>query len=142
MTLVDTSTEFGKRVQQRLDDERIIWLITTGNKSGTPQPNPVWFLRHENDQLVVYTPENTPKLRNISSHPEVTLNFNSTPEGGDVVIFQGKARVDAGTPAVKDDPAYLEKYGDGIASIGMTPESFSSQYSVAVRVQLTRVRGE
>lgn len=142
MTLIDTTTDFGKRVQKRLDEEHIIWLITTGNKTGTPQPNPVWFLRQENDELLIYTPSNTPKLRNISDHPEVTLNFNSTPEGGDVVIFYGDARIDTSAPAAMDDATYLEKYGDGIENLGMTPKSFSAQYSVPIRVRLTRLRGE
>ena len=41
--LIDSSTEFGKRVEQRLRDEQIGWIVTVGT-DGTPQPSPVWFL--------------------------------------------------------------------------------------------------
>ncbi len=142
MSVIDTATDFGTRVERRLANEQIIWLTTVGNRSGTPQPNPVWFLAQGDEELLIYTIPKTPKLRNISAHPQVALSFNSTPEGSDVVIFQGDARVDADAPAAIDNAEYLNKYREGISHIGMTPQSFSDQFSVAIRVQLTRLRGE
>jgi hypothetical protein len=41
--MIDTSTKFGQRVAQRLEEERVIWL-TTVDGQGIPQPRPVWLL--------------------------------------------------------------------------------------------------
>lgn len=142
MTLIDTTTDFGKRVQQRLDEERVIWLTTVGNKSEAPQPNPVWFVPDGSDALLIYTIAGSPKLRNMSARPQVSLNFNSTVGGGDVVIFQGEAKIDENAPAAKDHTEFLTMYRDEIGHLGMTPESFSDQYSTPLRVRLTRLRGE
>jgi len=38
-------------------------------------------------------------------------------------------------------PAYLEKYESGIEELKMTPEAFSREYSLAIRVTPAKVRG-
>jgi hypothetical protein len=38
-------------------------------------------------------------------------------------------------------PAYLRKYRNGIKELGMTPEQFSSNYSVAIRIKPSSLRG-
>jgi len=38
-------------------------------------------------------------------------------------------------------PAYFEKYKDSIAGLDMTPEEFSHEYSVAIRIRPAEVRG-
>ena len=40
--MIDFTTEFGRRVRQRLDEEYFIWFTTVGTDL-TPQPRPVWF---------------------------------------------------------------------------------------------------
>lgn len=136
---IDTSTEFGQRVAGHLENDRVIWL-TTVNPDLTPQPSPVWFL-WDGETVLIYSQPGTPKLRNIGQRPRVSLNFNCTPSGGDIVILTGDAREDTAAPAVKNHPAYAEKYARGIAEIGMTPESFGQAYSVPVRVRPTSLRG-
>lgn len=140
MPLIDTSTEFGQRVRRRLDSELVIWLITQG-RDGTPEPSPVWFVPQGDDQLLIYSQRDKPKLRNIEAHPTVALAFNTTPSGGDVVVFHGEARVDGDAPPATDVPAYVAKYGGGISALGMTTEDFAAEYAVPVRVKLTRLRG-
>jgi predicted pyridoxine 5'-phosphate oxidase superfamily flavin-nucleotide-binding protein len=39
---IDTSTEFGAKVVQRIEEQKLAWL-TTVSADGTPQPNPVRF---------------------------------------------------------------------------------------------------
>ena len=70
MASIDFSTDFGKRVLGRLQDEQVAWLTTVSTK-GEPQPSPVWFL-WENDSVLVYSQPNTPKLRAIQGNPNVT----------------------------------------------------------------------
>jgi PPOX class probable F420-dependent enzyme len=135
----DVSTPFGARVERRLAEELIIWLVTQG-KDGTPQPSPVWFLR-EGDTLLIYSRPDTPKLRSIARAPRVALHFDSDGHGGDIIVFTGSAAADPEAPSSDALPAYQAKYGAGITGIGMTPESFAQAYSEAIRVTITSVRG-
>lgn len=136
---IDTSTEFGARVARHLADDLVVWLTTVGD-DGTPQPSPVWFL-WDGETALIYSQPNTPKLRNIARSPRVSLSFNSTPSGGDVVIITGDATVAGDTPRADAMPAYIEKYAGGLAEIGMNSAEFSQAYSVPVRVRPTALRG-
>lgn len=137
--LWDSQTPFGKRIEQRLHEETVIWLVTT-SADGTPQPSPVWFL-YEAEALLIYSKPDTPKLRNIAARPIVALHFNTDPDGDNVVVFHGRATIDPDAPTAIAVPAYRQKYTTGIADIGMTPESFAATYSTAIRVRLEKVRG-
>ncbi len=137
--MFDTTTEFGVNTIRRLKEEEIIWL-TTVRGDGMPQPTPVWFL-WDGETFLIYSQPKAYKLRNLAHNPRVALNLNSDAEGGNVLIIFGQARVDPDAPKAKANPAYLEKYRRGIADIGMTPESMSSEYSVAIRVTPEHVRG-
>jgi PPOX class probable F420-dependent enzyme len=136
---LDTSSEFGARVLRRLQNEQIIWL-TTVRENGLPEPSPVWFV-WDGETFLIYSRPDTPKLRNIAARPRVSLNFNTDAGGGDVVVFAGEARIADEEPPVTQVPAYLEKYKEGIPTIGMTPETYSAAYSVPIRVRPTKVRG-
>lgn len=139
MLHLDTSTAFGARVLQRLRDEWIIWLTTTG-ADGTPQPSPVWFL-WEDGALLIYSRPHTPKLRNIARNPRVALNFDGDGRGGNIVVFTGEARLAGDAPPANAVGAYAEKYAEGLRRIGMSPDAFAREYSVALRVTPTGVRG-
>jgi PPOX class probable F420-dependent enzyme len=136
---IDTNTDFGARVARRLEEEQVIWLTTVG-PDATPQPSPVWFL-WDGETIHIYSQPRTPKLRNIARSPRVSLHFNADEHGGDVVIFTGDARIlDDGPPATAV-PEYIAKYTGGIASVGMTPDSFAQSYSTPIHVTPTRLRG-
>jgi PPOX class probable F420-dependent enzyme len=137
--MFDTNTEFGARVQRRLAAEEIIWLVTIAGDL-TPQPSPVWFL-WERDSLLIYSRPDTPKLRNIEQRPRVALHFDSDEHGDDIIVIAGDARIDPATPPADQIPAYVRKYAAAIERLGMTPESFARDYSAAIRVTPTRVRG-
>jgi PPOX class probable F420-dependent enzyme len=137
--VIDGGTEFGRRVERRLREDTIGWLTTIDGR-GTPQPVPVWFLWEDGSVLVYSEPEQA-KLRNIERHARVSLHLGSNAAGDDIVVLLGDAHVSAGDPPADDMPAYLEKYRDGIARIGMTPEVFARTYSVPIRISVSRVRG-
>jgi PPOX class probable F420-dependent enzyme len=137
---IDTSTDFGKRVQHRLQHEQVIWL-TTVDADRRSYPSPVWFYLEADGTLLVYSQPNKPKIRNIGENAAVSVNFNTTKDGEDVVIFEAAAQIDESANPAANHDAYLAKYHDGIKSIGMTPESFSAEYSVPIRVILQKVRG-
>lgn len=135
----DTTTEFGQRVERRLGEEIVIWLVTAG-ADGTPQPSPVWFIR-EGETLLVFSRPDAPKVRNIRARPRVALHFNTDAHGEDVIVFTGTATLEPNVAPLSALPAYLAKYGAHIPGIGMTPEQMAEAYSQAIRVRLDKVRG-
>ena len=136
---IDTSTDFGARVARHLQEDMVVWLATVG-ADGTPQPSPVWFL-WDGETALIYSQPAAPKLRNIEQRPRVSLHFNCSPSGGDVVILTGDASVESGVVPANANSAYVDKYRDGIQGIGMTPDSFAQAFSVPIRVRPTSLRG-
>ena len=114
--LPDPSAEFGRRVRDRLRDEVVVWLSTV-TAAGTPQPNPVWFLWQPDSgdpwgdgSFLVYTLKNAARLDTLTARPHVSLHFNSTPDGGDIMVFTGRVEVLPGYPAAHEVPDYVQKY--------------------------------
>ncbi len=77
--VIDTNTEFGRRVAQRLSDDDLLWL-TTVSRDGTPQPSLIWF-HWDGETVLIYSQPDTPKLRNIAENPRVSLHFQANLEG-------------------------------------------------------------
>ncbi|MGA7228370.1 MAG: TIGR03667 family PPOX class F420-dependent oxidoreductase [Acidimicrobiia bacterium] len=124
---------------EKLDHELIGWL-TTVSSDGQPQTSPVWFLV-DDDELLVYSQPNTAKLRNIESNPKVAFNLRGDAEGDDVVTMEGRASVELDAPLADQIPRYVDKYDAKISGYGWTAETFARDYSVRIRIRLTRVRG-
>ncbi|MEV0356889.1 TIGR03667 family PPOX class F420-dependent oxidoreductase [Nocardia sp. NPDC050697] len=138
-SVVDTDTEFGARVAERLESEQIVWLTTVG-PSGTPQPNPVWFLWSDGTVLIFSKPDQA-KVRNIRRNPRIALHLNSTATGGDVVVLTGTAHIEEVTPSDAETRALLAKYREGLASLDISGSEFSETYSAAIRIVPDRLRG-
>lgn len=137
--MLDRSTEFGQRAARRLREERLAWL-TTVSPRGTPQPVPVWFLWDGDRSILLYSRPGTPKLHNIERNPRVSVHLDGNGQGGDIVVCLGEARVSDDPPA--DAVAeYAVKYAALIARNRWTPESFAADYSVPVRIAISRIRG-
>ncbi|HEX3301834.1 MAG TPA: TIGR03667 family PPOX class F420-dependent oxidoreductase [Thermomicrobiales bacterium] len=140
MFLIDTSTEFGKRVARQLEEEEILWL-TTVDANGVPQPVPIWFL-WDGETILFYSQPNKPKLRNIERNSRVSLNFNTEPMGEEVGVFIGTLAVDPTAPLANQSPEYQKKYGDGIIRIGYTNDTYSETWSVPLRFTPEKLRGQ
>lgn len=148
--LPDPSTEFGRRVRDRLRDEPVVWLATV-TAGGTPQPNPVWFLWQPDSgdpwgdgSFLIYHLRNAARLESLAARPHVSLHFNSTPDGGDIVVFTGEVELLAGHPLAHEVPDYAQKYTAAVGRItGGTKsvEEFMADYPVPSRVRPKRVRG-
>lgn len=137
---IDTSTDFGKRVQRQLETATVAWLTTVdGNRR--PFPSPVWFLYEDDGTLLIYSQKNKPKLRNIANNAAVSINFDTEEDGERVTVFDGAAVIDESANPVQHHAEYLAKYHEGIVRIGMTDETFSDDFSVAIRVILQKLRG-
>ena len=125
-------------IQERLGGELVAWL-TTVDAAGQPQTSPVWFLL-DDDVIVVYSLERTPRTRNIRSNPKVCLNLNSTPSGGEIVILEGRAEIVTDGPPAHEDERYVAKYEVPMSDLGMTPESFAADYPIRIHIHPTRLR--
>jgi PPOX class probable F420-dependent enzyme len=132
-------TDFGQRVARHLTEDEVLWL-TTVTPGGQPVPNPVWFLWDGVQTVRVYTLPASVRVRTMGANPKVAMNFRGTETGGDIVVLNGRATVQGTQPAHADAP-YLEKYRRALSSLQMTPEAFSAEYSVAVDIRITKVRG-
>jgi PPOX class probable F420-dependent enzyme len=137
--VLDETTEFGQRAARRLRHEIIGWL-TTVTSDGAPRPVPVWFLWDGAGSMVLYSRPDKRKLQNIAGNPRVSLSLDSDGVDADIVICWGKARVSDDPPAT-EVPDYVAKYADRIAALGWTPESFAADFSVPLRIDLTRIHG-
>jgi PPOX class probable F420-dependent enzyme len=137
--LPDAASSFGERVRRRLREERVIWLTTVG-ADGTPQPNPVWFLWGD-ESFLVYNRPDARRLQHVRSRPHVSLHFDGNRQGGDIVVFTGRAQVLEGRPPPDQVPEYVAKYRDAMLRVSGDLDAFAAQYPVPLLVRVRRVRG-
>lgn len=123
--------ELTAQIEKHLTGDQIVWL-TTITPAGRPAPRPVWFVWNGTD-VIIYSQPDTAKVRHLAANGQVSLNFNCTPAGGDVVVISGRAEVMEGAPAPSEFPGLLDKYRDMIAAMGYTQEWYDA-YSTAIRV--------
>ena len=136
----DPKTKLESKAKSVIKKEYVIWL-TTVDINGTPQPRPVWFI-WDNDAFLIYSKPTAHKLKHIGENGNVSLHFNTDETGDkDVIVYIGKAELDTNAAPPNKVPAYLRKYRKGIKDIGMTVEQFTSEYSVAIRIKPTSLRG-
>jgi PPOX class probable F420-dependent enzyme len=139
--MIDFRSKFGRFAKKHIQREYFVWL-TTVDSNGTPQPRPVWFIWEEGSFLV-YSQVKAYKLQHIRENPKVALHFNTEDDLGEkrMIVFSGTAKIDRKSPPADENRAYLKKYKSGIARLGANPEQFSGEYSVAIRITPTHLRG-
>lgn len=136
---LDFATRFGRRVNRRLQNEKIIWLTTVG-ADRTPQPRPVWF-HWDGRTILIFSEKRTAKLRHVARNPRVALSFNTDTDGDNVVVLIGEARVLDREPSAARVKAYLRKYRQGIRDIGMTVPQFTTAFVAPILVRPVAMRG-
>jgi len=138
VTMIDYSTELGKKILRRLRDEEVIWL-TTVDRYNRPQPRPVWF-HWDGETLLIFSRPTGAKNRHITRNPSVALNFNTDEFGGDVAVILGEAEL-VPPPEPGRYQAYLDKYQAGIQDLGMDFDQMKTDYPVAILVKPVAIRG-
>jgi PPOX class probable F420-dependent enzyme len=136
--MLDVKTEWGQHAEQRLRSNIIAWLTTVGS-DGRPYTVPVWFL-WDGNTILMFSQPHKQKVRNLRNNARVTLALDETKQGDDVVIVEGTAELLDNPEISVTLPAYVEKYGALIQSMGWTPESMAADYSRAIRVTPTKFR--
>jgi PPOX class probable F420-dependent enzyme len=138
--MIDLTSKFGRKAKRHLKQQYVVWLTTIGADL-SPQPRPVWFI-WDGASFLIFSQPHAHKVRHITAHPQVALHFNTDESGDkDVIVFAGTAAIDPSVPPAHKVRAYFRKYRDGIQELGMTPEQFSREYSAAIRVTPTSLRG-
>jgi PPOX class probable F420-dependent enzyme len=138
LVVIDSGTEKGARVDARLRDELVLWLVTV-SADGTPVPTPVWFW-WDGETILVYSQPDKPKLRHLETNPRVALALRTDEDGDALVVITGDAVVDELAPRADALPAYIEKYRRSIARLESDPEAFAAEYSVPIRIRPTKLR--
>ena len=138
--MIDKKTKLDSKARKLLKREYVVWLTTVGSDLA-PQPRPVWFI-WDKGSFLIFSQAHAHKLKHIQNHPNVSLHFNTDETGDkDVIVYVGRAEIDSKVPPAHKVRAYLKKYKTGIHDLGSTPEQFSQEYSVAIRVTPTSLRG-
>ena len=138
--MLDLNTKFGRFAKKCIKSEYFVWL-TTVDSTGTPQPRPVWFL-WEDESFLIFSQAKAHKVAHIKKNPKVALHFNTDKTGDKhVIVFVGDASIDANCPPAHEVPKYFKKYKEGISNLDMTPEGFSDEYCIAIRIHPTEIRG-
>ncbi len=123
----------------QLLDQELVGFLTAVRENGQPQTSPVWFQR-DGEDIVVYNQPGAWRLRSVETNPLVALSLRADRQGHSLVSLEGNAVVEEHLPPARSFPGYEEKYADEIADLGLTPESFSEEYSIGIRITVTRVR--
>lgn len=129
---------FNAATKKLLASETIIWLTTVGSDL-TPQPRPVWFAP-DGEDVLIYSQPKAAKVAHIRQHPNVALHFNADQWGSDetVVVLTGSAILEPANNPLS--PAYIKKYKDDMAELGMTPNQFAASYSQTIRIKINNLR--
>ncbi len=125
-------------VVARLNEELIGWL-TTVNEVGQPQASAIWHVNDGND-LVVYSRANAIRLTNLQSNPRVAFNLRGDARGDTFVTLEGTATIDPTLPSPIRASGYMTKYGDEMIRLGWSHEEYDEEFSIALRIAITRVR--
>ena len=136
--VIDPGTEKGARVDARLRDEQVAWLVTVAS-DGTPVPTPIWFL-WDGATILLYSQADTPKLRHIATNPRVAIALRTDEQGELLGVISGDAAVDETAPPADQLPEYIDKYRAGITRLGSGPGPFAAEYRVPIRIRPTKLR--
>jgi PPOX class probable F420-dependent enzyme len=127
--------ELTEQVEKHLVGDQIVWL-TTVTPTGRPAPRPVWFV-WDGTTVIIYSLPDGAKLKHVAANDHVSLHFNCTPAGGDVVVLSGRAEVLQDAPPPSAVPGMLDKYLGQIQAMGYTQEWYDT-YNTAIRVTVDR----
>jgi PPOX class probable F420-dependent enzyme len=136
--VIDPGTEKGARVDARLRDDQVAWLVTVA-RDGTPVPTPIWFW-WDGATILVYSQPDTPKLRHIAANPRVAVALRTDERADEVAVITGDAAVDPAAPAADALEPYVARYGAAIERLGYDAAGFAASYSVPIRITPTRLR--
>ncbi len=136
---IDTSTEFGARVERRLGEEQIGWF-TTVRSDGMPQPIPVWF-HWDGERVVAFSKPHARKVDNLRDQPSVMLAVGTPGPEFEVELIEAHAEL-PNEPATAVMPeGFGAKYRELLHRAGLTVQRFAEVYSQPIVLRPTRFLG-
>jgi PPOX class probable F420-dependent enzyme len=136
--MLDLTTEFDARVNQRLLEDDVIWF-TTVSPNGTPTPNPIRF-QWDGEIIIVYSQPESYRVPNIKQNPKVSLHLEGADAlGHKVIIINGDATLHPDCKKVLS--GYEVRYKKNLPSMHMTADELVAAFSVEIRVKPVKVRG-
>jgi PPOX class probable F420-dependent enzyme len=75
--------------RRHLEEDFVGWLTTVA-PDGRVQTSAISFL-WDGESILFYSKPDTPKLRNIAVHPQVSFNLNSDPYADHILVIEGIA---------------------------------------------------
>ncbi|HET7495012.1 MAG TPA: pyridoxamine 5'-phosphate oxidase family protein [Candidatus Limnocylindrales bacterium] len=131
------STLAATRLIGFLETEPVVWLSTVG-QDGAPHLVPTWFA-WDGEAIVIRSKPGAVKVRNLLADPRAMLALGDALDDFDVGLLTARAEFPDGPDEL--DPAFLAKYRDKIADLGLTPLQFARTYSREVRLVPDRALG-
>jgi PPOX class probable F420-dependent enzyme len=125
-------------MREHLANDVVGWL-TTVTPDRRPQTAVISFL-WDGDGILFYSRPDTPKIRNITAHPDVSFHLNCDPYGDHVVVVEGLAGPAPHEPRSDVHPAYRRKYREPLAHWGMDEKATADEFSVPIRILPERIR--
>src|SRR5205085_11514509 len=134
--MLDLTKEGHAHIDQRLRSDPIIWLSTV-RSDGRPHTVPVWFL-WDGKTILIFSPPDAQKIRNLRTNPNVTLALDGTDEGGEVIVLEGKAELLKEKAIEVNPPGYFTKYASLIDDMGQGVEGLAQSFSQPIRITPTK----
>lgn len=136
---MDSSTVAALRVERFLETEPVIWLSTI-RPDGAPHLVPTWFV-WDGETIVIRSKREARKVRNLRHEPRAMLALGDAEDDFDVGLLEARAEVETGAEPLELPPDFLVKYGDRIATLGLTPAEFARTYGATIRLTPARALG-
>lgn len=135
---MDTATDLAAaRVDRFLREEPVVWLSTV-RPDGAPHLVPTWFA-YDGETIEIRSKPGAQKVRNLRGNERAMLAIGDAEADFDVSLLEATATIDAaGVPL---SAAFVAKYAERIAGLGLTPEQFAATYALTIRLQPTRALG-
>lgn len=138
LTRMDTTNDLADaRLARFLAEEPVIWLSTV-RPDGTPHLVPTWFA-WDGATVEMMSKPGAQKVRNLRANACAMLALGDAEDDFDVGLLE--ARAELIEDAEDLSPAFAAKYGDRIATLGLTPERFAAIYPLTIRLTPTRSLG-
>jgi PPOX class probable F420-dependent enzyme len=134
---MDSTTLAAHRVRSFLEREPVVWL-STSRPDGAPHLVPTWFA-WDGETIVIRSKPEARKVRNLRHDPRAMLALGDAEDDFDVGLLEARASVDDDETELP--AAFIAKYRERIAALGLTPAEFASTYSATIRLTPARALG-
>jgi PPOX class probable F420-dependent enzyme len=135
------STAAALRVERFLETEPVIWLSSI-RPDGAPHLVPTWFA-WDGEAVIIRSKPHAKKVRNLAHDARAMVALGDAEDDFDVGLLEARADVtlDADGGPAPLPAAFVAKYGQRIAALGLTPAEFAATYSATIRLIPSRALG-